>query len=376
MTTTGFWVSAKRIAIQWILRLCLVLVAILLGLAALEIGLRVIPSEASRVTRRDRPLVAYYPSGNRLNAWSRNHPDPLRIAIVGDSITRGAGCQFYDTYGMRLEALLNHNDDQRPAKIRIWAEGGDSTHSQLRYIESILEWEPELLILGICLNDTEDPIRSAEYRQWRLKALPPPPPRMLAAVLPYTRAGSMIYQKYASSKAKQGYHEYYRRLYDVEYSGWRRFVQALRQFDAVCREQEIAFVPVIFPMFNNVDRYPFGWIHDQIGDVLREEGIVFLDLLGTFRGQSPYRLQAIPYVDPHPNEIAHRQAAESIFQFLLANELIDAGYMPQHASASPTELWRLLDRFVHRVDTITPEEYQRLIEPEEQSGDSSEDHEQ
>ncbi len=344
-------------------RLALALLAILLCLASVEVLLRILATGQSQGLQHDRPQAFYYPDASRLNPWGRDHPDPLRIAVVGDSITIGHGVQYYDTYGMRLEALLNLNADQRPAHVRIWATGGDSTRTQLRYLPDILSWEPEILILGICLNDTENPHRPEEYRKWRQAALPPPPPRALAALLKYTRLGTWIYQQYANMRSGRGYHAYYRKLYDQQYSGWEVFVRSLRAFATTCREQHIAFIPVIFPTMDNVDRYPFTWIHDQIGEVLRTEDIFYLDLLDLFRGQSPQRLQAIPHVDPHPSEIAHRQTAEAILHFLLANDLIDTGFVPQHTNMTHERIWQFIAGFLYDVTTVEGEEYRRLQGP-------------
>ncbi len=60
-------------------------------------------------------------------------------------------------------------------------------------------------------------------------------------------------------------------------------------------------------------------MHDRLHEALANEQVRFLDLLNDYRGRDPFRLQVIPFVDSHPNEIAHRLAAESIFEYLLAN---------------------------------------------------------
>ncbi len=354
---------------QWLkraaARLLVVLMACVLIWIVLEMAMRVLSAAESDPMRHDRSSVAFYPSGERLNPWSAGYSDPLRIAAVGDSITHGAGVHFLDTYGMRLEALLNHNEGQRPAKVRVWARGGESTYTELRYLEEVLPWEPDLLILGICLNDTEDPYNMGEVRQWRLDALPPTPSPGLARLLGYTRLGTWVYQQLGHYQARKGYLEYYRKLYEKDYSGWKRFVQSLRRFNEVCREHDITFVPVVFPLFTDVDNDTFDWIHEQVAEVFREEGIAYLDLRDTYRGLSPERLQAIPLIDPHPNEIAHRLAAESIFQFLLANEMIDPGYLPQYASASPDRMWRLLGRFIHDAASVEAEDRKKLMEPDD-----------
>lgn len=312
--------------------------------------------------RNDRPAVIYYPGDNRINAWSKQSSDPLRIAVVGDSVTIGSGCQFYDTYSMRLEALLNHNDNQRPATVRVWAAGGLNPAAELRYKKEILEWKPDLLILGICLNDAEDTEKKDEIYRWRRDSLPPPPPHWLAKVLRFTKLGSLVYQKIGNLKARRGYLKYYRRLYNTEYSGWQKLRNAMVDWQNTSKSHEIPFLSVIFPLFSDVDRYPFDWVHLQLREMLRVEGIDTLDLLETFRGLSPERLQVIPSVDAHPNEIAHCLAAETIFQYLLANKLVDAGYLPEHANESPTRMWQILADYINNVAAVDTDKTETLKE--------------
>lgn len=350
---------------RWLARILLMLLPVILLLGGLELTLRIVPPGQSGRAADDRPDVIYYPGDARINPWSRGHPDPLRIAVVGDSVTYGSGCQFYDTYSQRLEALLNLNDNQRSAEVWVWAKGGDNPNTEIRYLPAIEEWKPDILILGICLNDAENAHKMGQVGAWRMETLPAPPPSWLAAVLRHSRAGSFIYQKLAARQARRGYLAYYRRLYNREYSGWKLLVQAIRRFRDFCGEQEIALVPVIFPLFSDVDRYPFDWVHEQIGNVFREEGVAHLDLLEAFRGQSPQRLQVIPMVDAHPNEIAHRQVAENLFHYLLANRLVDGGYAPRQTSMSQREMWQILDRYLHQVVEVDPGMAGKLAESED-----------
>lgn len=352
----------RRTATRWLARILLTLLTVMLLLGGLELALRSASPGRSGPAADDRPDMIYYPADGRINPWSRGHPDSLRIAVVGDSVTLGTGCQFYDTYSQRLEALLNLNEGQRPAEVRVWAKGGDNPESELRHLPEIEEWQPDILILGICLNDAENAHQMRQVSNWRMKMLPAPPPAWLATGLKHSRGGSFIYQRLADRQARRGYLAYYRRLYDREYSGWKLFVRAIRRFHAFCREQKIAFVPVVFPLFSDVDRYPFDWVHEQIGDLFRAEGIAHVDLLAAFRGQSPQRLQVIPLVDAHPNEIAHRQVAENLFHYLLANRLVDTGYAPRQVSTSQREMWQILDRYLHQVVEVDPGMAGKLVE--------------
>jgi hypothetical protein len=58
--------------------------------------------------------------------------------------------------------------------------------------------------------------------------------------------------------------------------------------------------------------YHLGFLHDQVLDVCREEGIDCLDLRAAYTGVKHRKLWANVF-DPHPGELAHDLAAKAIF---------------------------------------------------------------
>lgn len=79
----------------------------------------------------------------------------------------------------------------------------------------------------------------------------------------------------------------------------------------------------VFPIFDSpLDRrYPYRDLHAKIGDTAREKGIRSLDLLSAYEGMDFRSLQVAP-ADPHPSALAHRLAAERIFEYLEAEGLL------------------------------------------------------
>ena len=47
----------------------------------------------------DRSPIAYLPEPERFHPWPGGEEEPLRIAVIGDSITLGSGVQPDDSYG-------------------------------------------------------------------------------------------------------------------------------------------------------------------------------------------------------------------------------------------------------------------------------------
>lgn len=167
------------------LRLAMILISLGLVFVLLEAILRLTqairhdPSDSFD----DRSRVTYYPQDSRLHPWSIGSSNVLRIAIIGDSITIGHGVQIDDTYGFRLERLLNLNDGVPPAEVRLYARGGLSTFMEVFFLKKALKEKPHIVLLGLCYNDMEDFLRKEELDRWREEMMPRVPGPWLGAVL-------------------------------------------------------------------------------------------------------------------------------------------------------------------------------------------------
>ncbi len=293
----------------------------------------------------DRPPMVFYSHPDRSHPWSAGAEDPLQIAVIGDSITNGSGVQPDDSYGQRMERILNLNKDQRPVEVRIYAKGGTSTYMQLGFLKEALTHDPKVVVLGICLNDTEDWTDPETIGEYREAMLPSPPPRGLGWLVKRSRVIGWLYGKADAIRMHAGHLDYYRQIHDPTYSGAIRFMNAIDSFKAACDEKNATLVVVIFPLLSwdlAPGRYPFGDSHQKILSFLRSRQIAAVDLLPMYTGKSPRRLQVVPNLDGHPNEIAHRMAAENILQFLLKNQIIDVGYVPDHLAYQSMNYWRAM----------------------------------
>ena len=309
----------------------------------------------------DRSLTQYRYCPEQLHPWIRGATNVLRLAVIGDSISNGAGIQKDDSFGFRLERMLNMNTGVPPAAVYVFAKGGTSTYMQEPFLNAALKFKPKVIILGICLNDTEDWTKPAEIKQWRDQRLPRVPPRWLAVALKNFRVLNWVYKKTQDVRCNREFLASYERYFDPKYSGWIKFTVALHTFQKRCKAEGVDLVAVIFPELSRVNNYPFDYVHERIQKAVTGEGIYCLDLLKDFRGKNPVRLQAVPNFDGHPDEIAHRIATDAMFEFLIANHLIDQAYLPINRSGGSHTFWsRLADRMknpageIDRQDNVDP----------------------
>lgn len=84
------------------------------------------------------------------------------------------------------------------------------------------------------------------------------------------------------------------------------------------RERQVGLLVVIFPLFGNPldERHPFAPIHAEVVRAGREAGARVLDLLPADRGLNWEVLVVDGANDEHPNEIAHRIAANVLVSAL------------------------------------------------------------
>jgi hypothetical protein len=240
------------------------------------------------------------------------------ILALGDSFTMGQGVRYEDTYSARLERLIAKEGTHIGIK-NTGGAGYDIEEVCLAYDAYSADEDCPLVIYGFVLNDFGLPGKEnivgsdyidtssggIEYSPWR---------RRCAAV-------NFVYEAIDRIRLDRTTRRSYLEAFRGE--------NAIEKFDLVRslnREIELKdgkLVIVLFPLLYEFHHYPFQEIHDKIRNFCRKEGILLLDLLPAFSKHKAPSLWVHPS-DHHPNEIAHRIAAEEIHAFLKRHGLLEA----------------------------------------------------
>jgi hypothetical protein len=94
-------------------------------------------------------------------------------------------------------------------------------------------------------------------------------------------------------------------------------VQYLREMKRRLNLRQARLLVAPWPLLVGLDRgYPFEPAHETIRRLCAGAGIPHYDLLQAFRGRPTADLWVHP-VDHHPNEVAHRIAAEALLLTVL-----------------------------------------------------------
>ncbi|MBX7136978.1 MAG: SGNH/GDSL hydrolase family protein [Oligoflexia bacterium] len=307
---------------------------ILAPLLLLELVFRLVPTVAP-AKWDDRPSTYFLPADAVRSADFRyQSPKPagtFRIAVVGDSFTFGPFLQFDDTFVKRMERWLALNAaPSRKFEVLNYGVPSYSTSNEVDLVSKALAEGADLILLQITLNDAEaKPLRPEGTITAFEKNLD-----LSSGLLKHSKLAQFIALRLHNRASRLDYEHYYEELF----SNWRTFgpfKDALRRIEQNCRTAGVPVAAVVFPLFGHpVDlSYPFADIHRKIADTLSGLRIPMLDLLEAYRGVPIERMQVIPGVDRHPNEIAHRIAAEHILIWLDSKQLIPSGSLPANRVA-------------------------------------------
>ena len=306
---------------MWTVRLGLLLAGLLIALLPLEVALRVIGAAASKGPdfSRERPAFFYLPhapttmQGNE--PLGPKAPGEYRIVVIGDSFSFAPGMQFHDAFAKRLEQILRTVPSGGKSAVSVVNLGtpGYSTVKELKSFDQALTYQPDLVLLQVTLNDPQLRPLQQEPDEIRGDFGPYKPSSWFAR---HSRIVSWVAARLHNTRSVASYIRYHERLWD---ENWDRFAQPFSTMKSEAATRKIEFGVVLFPLFDfplTRAGYPFGEIHQKIASHVKGAGVPFIDLFRSFEGLDHYRLQLIPGSDTHPNEIAHRIAAERLYLWI------------------------------------------------------------
>ena len=287
-----------------------------------------------------RPTFFYAQSGGLSPTeydYSREKPEGVfRIVVVGDSFTFPTGMQLDDSFSKRLERMLNLNiprDASRVAEVINFGKMGLSTVAEVARCEKSLEFHPDVAMLEITLND----IIQKNFHQDKNKGVDTWLDGFIdfsaeqSPILSRSKLLSMLGARINSGLSLRRLIAYHQKHYD-DPSAWGAFQEGIRQIKRKYADKGVRFVAVVFPYFYTASdqNYPFAHFHEKIENVLSAEGIEFLDLRSAYNGIRPELIQIMPGADTHPNEIAHRIAADNIYAWFEEKSIIPGSLCIAH----------------------------------------------
>ncbi len=319
----------------------LTLGACLVTLLVIELGFRLFMDEP-RVTEvsedryPDNPRGYFEPCGDEycvtksIADCSDLGGSPY-VLFVGDSFTEGIGVRDPDV----MSALLTF-DDHRTMNC---AMSGNSLGDVMQGVERMTgAYRPDLTVYGLVLNDLDPGPGNAAYGIGCGSAKGDNPGRNDYVTI--ANAGWAEWQ--AEREAELGWSSIFLHSHVVRWFWLRQLANTVsvdtetwyrncfksgpeltKSLDAVATlaKGQKRFIVMLWPLFVRLDEYPFKDIHKRLASGLKERGVEVLDLLTVFEGQPTDELY-VHIMDRHPNEIAHKMAADA-----LADRLKSLGWL-------------------------------------------------
>lgn len=253
-------------------------------------------------------------------------PGTVRIAVVGDSFSFAPYMQFDDTFAKRLERWLNLNEKQPTVEVINYGVPRYSTSHEIAVVERALKEQADLVVLQITLNDPE----IKPYRPTGLLVDETTGEVKLASgILNYWRSLGYVITRIKNTETHKEYINYFFKLFDGKKT-WGNFTKSLHAIVKRCNDVRVPIVATVFPLFGHPvnAEYPFFALHEKVAGALKDLNVPSLDLAESYRDLPLDRLQVIPVVDRHPNEIGHRIAAEAMMPWLQGLGLLPKEIFP------------------------------------------------
>lgn len=327
-----------------------VLTSILAGCFAillLEGVIRLLESfEKETTTRRQmikmvREAEQLYPPGDKFflrvlereNLGHENHPsmglsfrdyeypidkpeNTYRIIGLGDSFGWGWGVMDSRLTTFKyLECWLNAREDGRNYEVINCAQPAKNVSYYESFVKEYGEkFRPDMFLILYNLNDSYLPHASmvVDSRTEKLMQEETDP------LSDFSRLFRLVKKRIVKKRV----HDYTVRHIKEGYFGpekeqkWGKAQANLQEIQRVCQEQGIGLVVAIFPLLFELEKnYPFRAEVEEMERFLKSSQIKSVNLLPFFMGKKTSVLWSRP-TDSHPNKVAHRIAAEAIYQFL------------------------------------------------------------
>jgi hypothetical protein len=315
---------------------------IVIALGIVEIAVRLLAPSAPKGPKwSDRPAFYFRaPGAPTMQNYPYNPQKPAgtyRIAVVGDSFTFAPFMQFTDTFPHKLQQMLKVSGSPRPVEVINYGVPAYSTSHEVETTKQAIAEGADLIILQITLNDPEikahKPTGLTENMKDRFGPLKLK--GITKTLARHWKTLGFVLTRLHNSRTHQAYTDYFTSLF-MEEKTWKPFTESMGGLVGLAKESKTPIVAVVFPLFGMPmdDKYPFYPIHAKVKDLMTSLEVPNLDVSNIYQGIPLEHLQVIPGVDRHPNEIAHRMAAEHIYLWLEGEKMIPEEFVIQEKFAT------------------------------------------
>ena len=247
-------------------------------------------------------------------------PGVLRVLVFGDSFAEGQGVKEKDTLAAQLGRLL---EQQAPGHFEVRNAGrrGLDFPELSDAFDKALVYEPDLVVYALTLNDAVQPqefrARQSFVNDWILDRERSPDETAPSGFR--LRVVDFVRQRVAAWRVGRATTAWYLDMWSERNPGWPETQERLRAMKRALDARGGRLLVAPWPLLVGLEGggYPFAAVHREIERFCLSAGVAHHDLLAALRTRTSAELWVHP-VDHHPNEVAHRLAAESLAPAVVA----------------------------------------------------------
>lgn len=226
-----------------------------------------------------------------------------RIICLGDSTTANS------EYVSNLEKLLNENKNDR--RFEVW-NCGVSAYGVFQYCHALkekwLHYDPDMVIIGFCLNDFETTplvIRESDHLVGYF-----PYKEILSEINPFLFEHSAFYRFIIARLFVFKKWDRNGDIFEISRSH-------LKDVKDLLSERKIGFLIVIFGLVDKLEDYP-SWMQNykRIKAIIKDYNIKSIDMIPIFEANGPENLRLFENDEFHFNNKGSQVIAETIYAYL------------------------------------------------------------
>jgi hypothetical protein len=256
-------------------------------------------------------------SGYRDINWPPTVPGKRRLFILGDSFAAGYGIK--DVQNRFANIIRARHPDWY---LYIMAYPGVDTLGETAWLTNLFvpgeHYEQDTFLLIYNLNDVTD-IVGDEWGEGVIEIANDPFRQSWLCRNSYFV--NLYYNRWQQSHNPKIQGIFHELAEGYESPKWELQADHLRQLQGIIESHGAKLLVVTFPDLHALGKdYCFQKGHERLSEFWKTERIPYLDLLPFFQDRDP-RQVTVNRHDAHPNEFAHRIAADAIDKFLIPEML-------------------------------------------------------
>ncbi|MFH2001266.1 MAG: SGNH/GDSL hydrolase family protein [Planctomycetota bacterium] len=247
-------------------------------------------------------------------------PGVYRILALGDSYTFGQGVRLEQICIKQItRRLANDLPGQGFEGINAGLSAYNTGNERKLLAEKGVLYGPDLVIVNFVPNDLEEDVfhtgpKVVFYTEYTNTYMTPD------ALCSYSYLWSWMRQQYLRSVRGGAYIQQCLGCFQENSAKWLLCKQSLEGIFRLCKKNNILCLVAIWPFYIDLDGdYLFQPIHDLVSELCKVEGIHVIDLREIYKEFNGPELWVHP-MDQHPNEMAHKMAADAIADYLLSHK--------------------------------------------------------